>query len=98
VPLQLVPGDAARKEELRDQVVRLELLVRAVGRGAPPAPGLAKDRLRNAARDAGGHEHEGELISLEPGRESAFSSGCRIFASAAGQGRQQAMDDSCSTS
>ena len=51
----LLARDAAGEQQLGDQVVGHEPVVAPVGRGAAPMPGLAEDRLVDAADGIAGH-------------------------------------------
>ena len=59
-------GDAAREQQLVDEVVGLEARVDVVRRRAAPAPGLAHDRARHAADEGRGHQHRPVLGDAGP--------------------------------
>ena len=57
---EIVATDAARHQQLVDQVVGLVAGIARVGVPGTPAPRLPEDRARHAADEVGGHQHRRE--------------------------------------
>ena len=82
MPFNIVARHAARQEQLRDQIVRHEGVVERLCTRGAPAPGLAQDRARNAARIVCRNRHRASLGHDE--RHVNPDHGCDCFPQRAG--------------